>query len=183
MYYALRHFDESELLKSQSGAAFVILSDMVLEDGGAVYGAAFDESFHVIHKRATNKIDREELRFSKYTQSDIEHCFNLIRTDLDKGISLLFSGTPCQVAAIKSAIPVRLHEKLYLIDLICHGVPSPNVWNDYLEYIEKKYGKIKRVYFRDKRLGWNVQKETFVCDKEYSFITHKVLFHSRVCLR
>lgn len=182
-YYALRHNDESELLKSQSGAAFIVLSDVILEKGGSIYGAALNDTFHVFHKRVTDKEERESLRYSKYTQSDIEHCYNLIRRDLENGLYVLFSGTPCQVAAVKAAIPKRLSDKLFLIDLICHGVPAPKIWNDYIDYIENKYGKIQRAYFRDKRYGWNVQKETFYCHKEHSFITFKILFHSRICLR
>ena len=182
-YFALRHKDEAELLKSQTGAAFVILSDLILANGGIVYGAAFDQCFHVLHKRATNNEEREELRYSKYTQSNIENCFESIKTDLRNGLTVLFTGTPCQVAAVKSAVPTKLSEKLFLVDIICHGVPSPQIWNDYLVYIENKYGKIKKAYFRDKRKGWNVQKETFQCNKEHSFITFKKLFYSHICLR
>ena len=184
-YHALRHSNEDELLKSQSGAAFVILSDVVLEQGGVVYGAAFDDEFHVIHKRTTSSEEREELRYSKYTQSDMEGCYKEVVNDLKNGILVLFTGTPCQVAAIKSFVPVRLHNNLLLVDIICHGVPSPQIWHDYLKYIENKYGKIKKAYFRDKRIGWNVQKETFinVQGKEKCFITYKKLFYSHVCLR
>lgn len=182
-YFACRHKDEAELLKSQSGAAFIILSDVVLKDGGVVYGAALDNHFHVFHKRATTEDEREELRYSKYTQSNIEDCYSSITEDLKKGLKVLFTGTPCQTSAVASAVPARLKTNLLLVDIICHGVPAPNIWNDYIKYIEKKYGKIQKVYFRDKRIGWNVQKETFVCKKEHTFITYKKLFHSRICLR
>ena len=182
-YFALRHSDESELLKSQSGAAFVIFSDYILSINGIIYGAAFGDGFSVIHKRATNSHERDELRYSKYIQSDLGFCFKQVLEDLKLGKAVLFTGTPCQVAGIKEYIPKKWQENLYLIDLICHGVPSPAIWNDYVQYIEKKYGTIQNAYFRDKRFGWNVQKETFKCSKERSFITFKKLFYSNVCLR
>lgn len=182
-YYALRHFDESDLLKSQSGAAFVIFSDAILDQGGVVYGAAFDENFRVLHKRAVSAEEREGLRFSKYVQSDLNDCYIRTLQDLKDGRKVMFTGTPCQIAGIKAFIPSKYRENLFLVDLICHGVPSPKIWSDYLVYIEKKYGKIKKAYFRDKRIGWNVHKETFVCDKEHSFITFKKLFYSNISLK
>lgn len=182
-FFGLRHKSSEELLKSQSGAAFVILSDEILKRGGVVYGAGFSDDYYVLHKRASTVTERDDLRYSKYTQSDINTSLISIIRDLESGNDVLFTGTPCQVAAVNAFVPQNLLSRLYLVDLICHGVPSPFIWRDYIKYIKEKYGDIRVARFRDKRLGWNTHKEFFLCDKERFFITFKALFHRNVCLR
>ncbi len=161
--YAGRYKDMSEVMKSRSGAAFVAISDYILEQGGVVYGAGYKDHFRVVHKRAITKEERDEFRGSKYVQSDLTGVFHLVKEDLIKGLTVLFSGTPCQTAGLHACVGKRLREKLYLIDLACHGVPSPYVWRDYLAYLEKKHGsKICYVNFRDKeKYGWSAHKESF----------------------
>ena len=139
--YAARHKDMSEMMKSRSGGAFAVLSDYILGNGGVVYGAGYEGHFVVKHKQATTKEERDEFRGSKYVQSDLSGIFQQIKEDLKEGLTVLFSGTPCQTAGLNSFIGKALRQNLYLVDIICHGVPGPYVWRDYLAYLEKKYNK------------------------------------------
>lgn len=166
--FAARHKDENEVMKSRSGATFLALSDYILEQGGVVYGAGYKDHFRVVHKRALTKEERDEFRGSKYVQSDMSGVFRQVRADLKRGSSVLFSGTPCQTAGLKSFLGNRGEEKLYLVDIVCCGVPGPYVWRDYIAWIEKKNRKkISAVNFRDKELyGWSDQKETYIFEGE-----------------
>lgn len=161
--YAARHKDMNEIMKSRSGAAFVAISDYILEQGGVVYGAGYKDHFRVAHKRATSKEERDEFRGSKYVQSDLRGVFRQVRQDLKNGLTVLFSGTPCQTSGLNSYVGKKLRDNLILIDIVCHGVPGPYIWRDYLAYLERKRGdEIIMVNFRDKELfGWRAHKETF----------------------
>lgn len=165
--YAVRHKDIREVETSRSGAAFIALSDYVLEQGGVVYGAGYGLHFTVKHKRAENKIERNEFKGSKYAQSSLTGIYDNVKEDLKSGRLVLFSGTPCQTASVQEYVPVKLRDNLFLIDIICHGVSSPAVWDDYLSYLESKVKKsILAVNFRDKDIfGWSgLHKESFVFD-------------------
>lgn len=161
--YAARHKDMKEVETSRSDAAFIAISDYVLDNGGVVYGAGYTDHFRVIHKRATTKQERDEFKGSKYVQSDLNHVFLQIKKDLKDGLTVLFSGTPCQTAGLNSFIGKKLREHLILVDIVCHGVPSPYIWKDYIAYLEKKHkDSICQVNFRDKQLyGWTAHHETF----------------------
>lgn len=186
--YAVKHKDADVRMDSRSGGMFTAISDYFLENGGVVYGAGFKDSFVVCHKRATQKIERDEFRGSKYVQSDLNDIFLHIKTDLQDDMQVLFSGTPCQTAALnmyllKSGVN---KDRLFLCDLICHGTPSPKVWRDYLLYMEKlKKGKITKVDFRNKRtFGWSTHIETITINgKEYSNDIYTTLFYSHYVLR
>lgn len=161
--YAARHKDIDEVMKSRSGAAFVAISDYVLEQGGVVYGAGYKDHFRVAHKRAMTKEERDEFRGSKYVQSDLTGVFRQVKEDLKNGLTVLFSGTPCQTAGLNSYVGKKLRENLILVDIVCHGVPGPFLWRDYIAYLEKKQGdQIVTVNFRDKELfGWKAHKESY----------------------
>ena len=184
--YAARHKDMDEIMKSRSGAAFVAISDYILEQGGVVYGAGYKDHFRVTHKRATTKEERDEFRGSKYVQSDLTGVFHQVKEDLKNGLTVLFSGTPCQTSGLNSYVGKRLRENLVLIDIVCHGVPGPYIWRDYLAYIERKQGDtITMVNFRDKeRFGWKAHKETFTfgggyqMNFTYVFYQHIMFRHS-----
>lgn len=162
--YGARHKDMNEVETSRSGAAFIAISDWILEQGGVVYGAGYADHFRVVHKRAVTKEERDEFKGSKYVQSDMGSIFRQVKQDLRDGKIVLFSGTPCQTAGLNSYIGKKYRENLYLVDIVCHGVPSPYIWRDYLFYIEKKYKKkVSVVNFRDKgEYGWVAHKETFI---------------------
>jgi len=160
---AARHKDMTEMMKSRSGGVFAALSDYVLENDGIVYGVGYTGHFVVTHKRATTKEERDEFRGSKYVQSDLTGIFRQVKEDLKRGLMVMFSGTPCQTSGLNSYVGKKLREKLYLVDVVCHGVPGPKMWEDYLIWLEKKYGrKIEGVDFRDKvHFGWRAHVESY----------------------
>ena len=185
--FAARHIDIKEVLKSRSGGAFVCISDYILSKGGYIYGAGYKGHFVVTHKRASSAIERDEFRGSKYVQSDLDGIFSQIKQDLKNGDWVLFSGTGCQVAGLKSFIPQILREKLVMIDIVCHGVPSPYIWRDYIRYIEKKHNSvIKTVDFRNKHdFGWIAHKETYTLENGKKLIKDNFtyLFYEEIMLR
>ena len=182
--FGVRHRNMKEIETSRSGAAFIALSDWILDNGGSVYGAGYKDHFRVAHKRAQTKTERDEFKGSKYVQSDVGDCFKQVKEDLKNGLYVLFSGTPCQVAGLKSFIGRKLYEKLYLIDIVCHGVPGPYIWRDYLDYLERKEGKIiTSVNFRDKsRFGWSNHRESFQFNNTYTK-TYTYTFYQNIVLR
>lgn len=185
--YAARHKNIHEIETSRSGAAFIAISDYVLDNGGIVYGVGYKDHFKVAHKRATTKEERNEFKGSKYVQSDLDGIFRQVKEDLKKGYTVLFSGTPCQTAGLNSYVGKKLRENLILIDIVCHGVPSPNIWKDYLTYFENKYkSKIIKVDFRDKsRIGWSGHIESFVFENgnKIESIIFKDLFFKHLISR
>lgn len=161
--YAVRHKDMHQIETSRSGAAFIAFSDWVLEQGGVVYGVGYKDHFTVVHKRATTKEQRDEFKGSKYVQSDLGNVFLQVKEDLRNGLIVMFSGTPCQTSGLNSFIGKKLRKRLILVDIVCHGVPSPYVWRDNVNYIEKKYkSKLYKVNFRNKKFGWNTHIETYI---------------------
>ncbi len=190
--YGVRLKEIQEVMKSRSGGAFVAFSDFILQKGGVIYGAGYKGHFIVAHKRATTAEERDEFRGSKYVQSDLTEIFRQVREDLKNGLWVLFSGTPCQVAGLSAFIPPKLKEKLLTVDIVCHGVPSPNIWSDFLHYIETKEKKVvTEVDFRDKRrFGWKAHKETFTLkdpksaqSSVLSTDTYTFLFYKHILLR
>lgn len=163
--YSFRLKDLNELACSQSGGAFYAMAKFILSRGGVVYGASFTDTWTVSHKRINNLSDLSFLRYSKYVQSDLNDIFKSIKKDLSDDMIVLFSGTPCQIAGLKSFLSIKLHTNLFCIDLICHGVPSPKIWKDYLNYLtNKQHASIKKALFRDKRFGWHGAVESFLFD-------------------
>lgn len=162
--YGIRLKEEEEVMKSRSGGAFVAFSDWVLNKNGVVYGVGFSGHFVVTHKRATSQSERDEFRGSKYVQSNLDGIFAQVKADLTDDKWVLFSGTGCQVAGLNSYIPKSLKAKLITVDIVCHGVPSPKIWADYIRYIENKEKKVVvGVDFRNKKdFGWQAHKETFI---------------------
>lgn len=139
-----------------SGGIFFTLAKKVISNSGAVIGASFtDDNRKVNHILAENQTDLLKLRKSKYLQSDLKNIFKNIKELLSQGKTVLFSGVSCQIAGLVSFLGEK-PDNLILCELFCYGVPSPLVYNSYLNYIEKKYNsKIKSVDFKDKRYGWD----------------------------
>jgi len=156
--YALQNIDESQLNRSSSGGAFSALSAQFLADGGIVCGAVefLDiESIKVEHRLIEHIEDLPFVQGSKYVQSDLTKVFRIMREALSVGKKILFSGTPCQVAAVRSLFK-KYEEQLFCVDLICHGTPGQKLFTDYLNYLgDKNGGKVIKYTFRDKELGWN----------------------------
>lgn len=186
--YAVRHQKLSEVEASASGAVFAALSDMILQQKGVIYGAAFNKDFAVSHDRAETREARDRFRRSKYVQSDMGDIFSRVRQDLQEGRIVLFSGTPCQCAGLKRYIGGALCNRLYLIDLVCHGVPGPEVWKQYLEWQQRQAGsKVISVKFRDKTFGWRAHKESYdfptgkAVSSSYTYLFYKHLTLRESC--
>ena len=140
--------------RSSSGGMFSELAAKVLSNGGVVFGAAFDSDFNVIHRYIDNIDSIDDLRRSKYVQSDIGDTFRQARELLDGGREVLFCGTPCQIAGLKSFLN-KEYGNLITCDLACYGVPSPKVWRMFLDFLKNRYkSDICSVSFRDKSAGW-----------------------------
>lgn len=185
--YGARHQNMSEVMKSRSGAAFIAISDYILKQGGVVYGAGYKDHFRVAHKRATTKAERDEFCGSKYVQSDLTGVFSQVKEDLKNGFSVLFTGTGCQCAGLNAYIGKKLRENLLLVDIVCHSVPGPYLWQDYINWLEKKYSsRILTVNFRNKiKYGWKSHVETYIMNngEEYSGTMFTELFKSCLALR
>ena len=146
--------DENFTKRSSSGGIFAMLANMFIEKQAVIYGAAFDGDWNVKHIRVDKKDDLKKLYASKYVQSDMGDNFKAVKTDLDSGKKVLFAGTPCQVAGLKSYLS-KDYDNLTTVDFICHGVPSPLVWKCYInEKAASLKSKITDISFRDKKDGW-----------------------------
>lgn len=184
--YGARHKNMKEVETSRSGAAFIAFSDVILRTGGVIYGVGYTDHFRVVHKRAVTKEERDEFKGSKYVQSDLTGIFRQIKNDLKNGLVVMFSGTPCQTAGLAAYIGnTKLKNNLFLVDIVCHGVPSPYVWKDFLSYIEKKYDDtLYWVNFRDKiNYGWNSHHETFEFLNKKGKVSFPFLFYKRIIFR
>lgn len=166
--YAAKANDDELRIKSSSGGLFSLLARTVIARGGIVYGAGFDhEVWRVVHKSAENENELEDLRGAKYVQSDVQGVCAAVKEQLLAGRDVLFSGTPCQVAGLRrylDALKVDV-SKLLLVDVICHAVPSPLVWQKCLDEREAALAggrgsapaegrNIRRIAFRHKNCGW-----------------------------
>lgn len=150
--YAVR-FDE-HMAGSSSGGVFPALASSVFENGGCVFGAALESDMKVGHGEAVDMAELEAMRGSKYVQSDLYSVFEDIREKLDADEKVMFSGTPCQVAGLNSFLG-KQYDNLLTVDIACHGVPAPGLWERYVNALEKAAGKkISDVNFRDKSKSW-----------------------------
>lgn len=181
--------EENIRLQSSSGGIFSVLAEEILDKKGIVFGAAFDEEFLVHHIGITEKEDLLKLRGSKYLQSSIGTTFGEAKRFLDEGRLVLYSGTACQIAGLKSYLG-KEYDNLYTIDVLCHGVPSPKVWKQYLKYQEKQYhSNVDKVFFRKKDTGWKNYSIAllFKDNSHYKTRFHEdifmKLFLKNICLR
>lgn len=166
--YAIRHKDKEILFESTSGGAFTAIAEYTISRGGIVYGAAFDEEFKVVHKCADDCEGLAAFRGSKYVQSDLKDTFSCLKKQLDDGVEILFSGTPCQVAGLNNYLG-KEYDNLLTVEVICHGTPSPLLWDKYLQLQQKK-GKIKEINFRKKTYGYHsgTMQIVFQNNKKYN---------------
>lgn len=156
--WAWRNKNDVDIMRSASGGAADSAAKTVLQVGGVVYGAAYDEQLVVSHIEVIADAEREKLQSSKYVQSDLRDSFTKAKQRLAEGAMVLFTGTPCQIAGLYAFLGDD-PENLYTVDLICHGVPSPKFFRKYLEF-QNKQMKDRVVYFnfRSKyKRGWGTQ--------------------------
>lgn len=145
---------DTELLRScTSGGVFTEIARETVKNGGIAYGVVYADDFKVQHERIVELNGIERLPGSKYVQSDVGTTFSRVKEDVEAGHQVVFCGTPCQVAGLKNYLG-KDYQNILLIDLVCHGVPSPKLWRTYVEYLEQKYGKLEHANFRSKRLGY-----------------------------
>ena len=168
--YAVKHKNSGERKSCSSGGAFIEMARHIIKKGGVVYGAAYGENFQVSHIRAADKAELERLKTSKYLQSRIGDVYSQVKADLNSGLPVLFSGTGCQVQGLRSFLG-KDYPQLYCVDIVCHGVPSQKLFDDYIKYLEEKYkSKAVSVNFRGKQVKNVVQDMlvTFENGKSYS---------------
>lgn len=137
--------------KSSSGGIFPLLAEEVILNGGTVFGAAFCENFKSVKHIAVNCIEElPKIQGSKYLKSDFVESFARVQELLEKELCVLFSGTPCQISALKKYLK-KEYSNLLTVAVICHGTPKNNVWHDYITELESKYkSKVIDVNFRNK---------------------------------
>lgn len=153
--YAAKNTNESIRQHSSSGGVFSVLAEYVIRQRGIVFGAALNDDLVVEHQFTDTLAGLERFRGSKYVQSATAHCYPLIKEFLLSNRVVLFSGTPCQIAGLKSFLK-KDYQNLICIDIVCHGVPSPSVWKSYLMHIQSNASsKVCAASFRDKTHGWH----------------------------
>ena len=155
VFYGCKNSDDSIRLASSSGGFFYELAKSVISKEGIVFGVRFSDDFKkVYHSGAATMDDVRPMMVSKYVQSEIGNSFVEVKDYLEQGKTVLFTGTPCQIAGLRSFLGFD-HGNLILAEIVCHGVPSPKVWDIYLSGLEKEYGgKAAYVTFRDKSRSW-----------------------------
>ncbi len=154
VFYAGQLKDKDDLMEVSSGGAFWAFSKTIIEEGGIVYGAVQEKVDNIYHLRAETIGEIKFIRRSKYFQSDTRQTFSQVKEDLINGKTVLYSGTGCQIAGLKTYLQNN-HDNLFTCEVVCHGVPSRKVWKAYRKEKEEREGKeIKDLVFRDKSAGW-----------------------------
>lgn len=186
-YVAYNKNDEVKKTSS-SGGIFGAIAREVLDGNGIVIGAAFDENMKLNHIAIEKIEDLEKLKGSKYLQSDLDNIFTYIKSQINDR-RILFVGTPCQVAGLHAYLK-KDYDNLICIDLFCHGVPSPKLFNKYIKELESSNNsKVVKYNFRDKKTGWATYSNTasFENDKQISELqsnnSYMRLFLSDIALR
>lgn len=180
LFFAGQLKNKDDLMEVSSGGAFWAFAQTVIEGGGVVYGAVQENVDQIYHIRAANLDEIKKIRRSKYFQSDTRLTFCQAKEDLKNGLTVLFSGTGCQIAGLKAYLN-KDYNNLYTCEVICHGVPSRKVWNAYRKEKEQMEGKqITGLIFRDKSAGWskNQYKISYHDGTEEKEASIKQLFHA-----
>lgn len=171
-------WDEEDRCKSSSGGAFSAFAKWIFSKAGIVYGAAFDNDFNCKHVEITSEEDLHLLRGSKYVQSSVGDTFRNVKEKLELGYYVLYTGTPCQIAGLKTYLK-KDYEKLLTLDLVCHGVPSNLVFFSYLEKIKKMFNEKSVISFMFRDLnGWGYLTKVGFENKEVSLFNEQDLYMS-----
>ena len=148
--YAACALDTEIRMESSSGGVFTELARHILNQGGAVFGAVYDQNFRVVHTCAEDEAALANMRGAKYAQSNLDGVFADVKRRLDRGQLVLFSGTPCQVGGLLGFLG-KPRENLITVDFVCHGVPSAMVWQAYV----RSLGDVRSINLRAKDTGWS----------------------------
>lgn len=186
--YAGRLKDNDSLLRSSSGGAFVAVSDYFLDNGDAVVCAVYNYESHVTEFQLIESHERRNKAIgSKYMQSKPGQVYKAAEAWLKEHPEkdLLFVGMGCQADGFRKFAEMRgFRERVYIVDIICHGSPSPRLWKEYAESMEKKYGKITYLTFKNKRNGWKSPTAyVTVDDQEHLIKDYVKVFYNRCALR
>lgn len=162
-YFCAIISDKETLLKCSSGGVFGILSKYILTKNGYICGCVYNDEMEAVHIVSNKPEDIEKMYGSKYVQSRAEQCFLEISELLRVGFLVMFTGTACQIAALRIFLG-KDYSNLFCVEILCHGVPSPGFFRMYKEHLESKLnGKIKDIRFRDKRKnGWGSEHRTCI---------------------
>lgn len=176
--YAAKNCDEKVRLQSSSGGVFTILAEQVIKAGGVVFGVRFNEEWDVVHSYTETFEGLAAFRGSKYVQSRIGDSYKQAEAFLKQGREVLFSGTPCQIAGLKRFLH-KEYDNLLTVECVCHGVPSPLVWKEYLNEFKAKRtaDKIHDIKFRVKSSGWKTYSVSIECLDEQSFIRNDSILY------
>lgn len=149
--YAAKNIDEDIRKQSSSGGLFTVIAEKVIAEGGVVFGARFDNNWQVVHTCIESKQSLAVFRGSKYVQSQIGESFKQVKTFLRERRKVLFSGTPCQISGLNHFLR-KEYDNLLTIEVVCHGVPSPKIWREYLASLNLM--NIGSISHKDKLTGW-----------------------------
>ena len=175
--YAIKHRDENEVKTSRSGAVFMAMCNWILSKDGYVFGCELEDKKTIVHKVYNTKLGIKKFKGSKYVQSNPLDTFRECAELLMNGNWVLYSGTGCQVHGLLSFLEFKRIDtaKLVSCDLVCHGAPSPKVWELYIDEFERRNNKVvNQVDFRDKnKKGWKAHFETLKFTDATSITTKK----------
>ena len=148
--YAVKTKEKSISQNSTSAGIAYILGKYIIQNNGCVFGCTYNDVLEPIQIMVENEKDLEKLRGSKYVFSNTMHTYTQVKDVLEQQKKVLYVGTPCQIAGLKSFLG-RDYEELLLVDIVCHGVPSAKIFKKYIEFLEKKYEKkVVNYEFRNK---------------------------------
>ena len=170
--YVYAFWDNVTRTQSSSGGAFSAVARQIIDRGGVVYGASWHDNFRLSHVRCTDLQSVAALRGSKYLQSAIEYTLRQVRTDLREGRPVLFTGTPCQIAGLRSFL-LKPYDNLVTIDIVCHGVPSNVMFCNYISKLkesDRKYHDITGFQFR-KLSRWGFEPAAITKDNKRILVT------------
>lgn len=156
--YAAKAKSETVLMNSSSGGIFYVFAKHIIEKGGVVFGAAYRDDFSVEHIKAETLDEIKPLQGSKYVQSNTADTYVECETYLKSGRFVLYTGTPCQIAGLKSYLK-NSYDNLLTIEIICHGVPSGKLFKKYINHIsDKMKSPVVEYNFRSKsKNGWGLE--------------------------
>lgn len=173
--FAAKTKNESLLLESTSGGAFTELARVILSNNGVVCGAGWDAEFNVVHKIVESEDELAELRGSKYVQSRLDEVYHQIKNFLSQGRQVLFTGMPCQCAAMR--LKFGDDPNFLICGLICYSNVSPYLWRKYIDDLILMFdSKIQSVKFREKRSGWKDSRFTILFENGYKI--SESLYHN-----
>ena len=171
--FACWHKDKRIRWDSTSGGAFTALAEEIIKRGGVVFGAGFNDFPTVRHVAVETLEELAILRSSKYVQSEIGHAFRRVRDFLAHNRHVLFSGTACQIDGLYGYLGNADRRNLVTVDLVCHGVPSPRIFQEYVRYLEERWcSRITSYNFRSKRIGWNLHSTEIGFAGKRQFVNH-----------